>query len=337
MHRLGYKIVKNGIFVPFGTVSMQDLIYNEDLTIVQESCLFRGANRSENVSEPLARLPDTIKLSDKPLDTQLVFLGEFANQHWGHLLTEGLARYWYLLKYPVDNPIIPLGRKKHWIKRKIKRTLKPGNRDSWEHIYQCFGIKPQNLLITASPVRAKEIIVPDCSMYNRCEIHRLHWDVGKKVGMCSTNTSTIDRDPEPVYLSRTKLDSSLTTIHDEMPIEEYCRARGFKIAYPESMSLKEQVVLFNKHDVFVGCAGSAFHSLLFRFVDRKTITIYLMPVKNHNSNYKLIDEMMGNEAHYIDCIRSISGSVRSLSDPRKSYCCDTKSAIEGISNVLGKG
>lgn len=324
-----YAVIKNGTFVPAGLVSKYNVVYDENRQIVEKSCVLRLKKDGwSNESQPLPRLPEELSRQTRSIDKRLVFLGQFDQGHWGHLLTEGFARYWFLLKEQIRHPLIPRSKPKTHIKGFLKRILKPGYKENWEQFFNCFGLTRHNILATDVPITAREIIVPECTWYAQLgEAHGFHWDVGRHIGRSLVRNSDIGRDSRPVYISRTKLNRSISSYQGEMPIEQYCRGRGFRIVYPERMSLQAQARLVNKHDVFIGLRGSAFHTLLFRFIERRATAIYLRVGDRQGANYRAIDDLMGNEAQIIDCVRRIP-------DRRMAFACDSEMAMSGISEAL---
>jgi capsular polysaccharide biosynthesis protein len=113
----------------------------------------------------------------------------------------------------------------------------------------------------------------------------------------------------------------------EKAVEEFCRQRGFRIVYPERMTFAEQVELFNAHDYFVGFAGSAFHSLLLRFVDRPANCLYMYDHRRH-VQLNLIDELMGTCAAYVNCYRLIESPPGSR--VRETLAVDQNMAIAAL-------
>jgi len=325
MEYLKYQVIKNGIFVPKGLISRQDIVYDKNNEIVLESCVLRGHKKSENVTNPPKYLPTEIEERIESIDEQLLFLGQFMREHYGHSLTEGVSRYWYLLDHSIKNWKIPTSSNPFTMKRLIKSILMPSSAHCKKAML-AFNINYRDILCTQKPVRANRIIVPQCSMYNRHKIYQKHLDVTIKIAKNIISPIKIKQDQTPVYLSRTKLNRSMKGHQGEKSVEAYCKKLGCNIVYPEQLSLKQQIVLINTHDIFIGCIGSAFHSLLFRFVDRKATNIYLTEESN-NPNYKLIDALMHNESYYIRCISLATGNT-------KDRVVDSEKAISNLSNIL---
>ncbi len=299
MTELGVRVVRNGVFVPAGTVSKFDLIYDENLNLVDESGLRRHENR-EDISRGPAKLDESLVRSSGIIDEKAVFLGWYDVTHYGHWLTEGLSRFWYLQSSGLGDYKIPIAWNMRRILKRIRDLGFQRKKVHWPSAFQAFGISSPRLLRMSGPSRIKEIHVPECSMINGCLVHQEHLDVTRKIAQYVVDIDSLVRDERPVYLSRTKLKGGVHGYRGEQPIEDYCRKSGYRIVYPEELSLKEQIEMFNRHDTFVGLIGSAFHSIMFRLPGRAAKCVYLGN-DTPNTNYANIDKLMGNEALYVDC------------------------------------
>jgi hypothetical protein len=327
MEHLQYLIINNGIFVPerYSPNYRTNLVYGSDYRIIEESCILRGKGKSENPSQP----PEYFSFDEKePLqyvDDRLLFMGPFMREHYGHLLVEGISRYWFVMKNLEKNWKIPTPRNPFGMKVFLKSYIKPAS-EHWKKMMNSFDIRRENILFTRNPIKAKEIIIPECSMYSRGPVNHQHLYVTRKIAKKIIRGSKIDHDSRPLYLSRVKLKKYFNNFIGEETIEKYCKDIGCKIIYPEKLSLKEQIILFNKHDVFIGCIGSAFHSTLLRFVNRKAINIYFCS-NWINPNFPSIDKLMENQSHYIECMDP-------LPDKSNTFMIDTKKGITALRGVL---
>jgi capsular polysaccharide biosynthesis protein len=163
-------------------------------------------------------------------------------------------------------------------------------------------------------------------MYNRYKIQAEHLNVTRAIAKHVINIEQVKKDTTPIYLSRTKLKRSNRLLIGEDSVEEYCRSIGFKVVYPEQLSLMEQIVLFNTHNIFIGFIGSAFHTMLFRIYDEKAMCVYLTDGAQYK-NYECIDSLMGNNTKYIKCTENTSIA-------KKEYCIDQDMAIKYISKMF---
>lgn len=300
MDKIILETVKNGIFVPKGIISKFDLVYDESNNLVEFSEYRSGENLSRDRSKAPKKLPSNLKVIKSEIKSPVVFLGHFEVWHYGHWLIEGLARFWCLLDQDISNYHFPASNTLYAKARYIKKRTMQAKMVHWKNGLKTFGIQPKQFIYYRKPVRIREILVPECSMYSGYRITQEHIKVGNAVAFHICNGYRPQYDSRPVYLSRSKLSKGVRKTQGEMPIEDYCRQQGFRIVYPEHMSFLEQVKMVNENDAFVGFAGSAFHSLILRFTDRPVKCLYMYDHRQHVT-INLIDEIMGTTSKYVNC------------------------------------
>ena len=170
-------------------------------------------------------------------------------------------------------------------------------------------------------------------MQSQGYIHSEHLDTTRKIARHVLGDERVAACEAPVYLSRTKLASAPETgrgsrrFDGELEIEQYCAARGCRVVQPESLSLREQVRLFNAHDVFIGIQGSAFHTALFRLRRKRAVHLYLHSAERARSakNYDLLDALTGTASYRIICTTRMH---------RMHFALDARKAIGGIAAHL---
>ena len=323
MNQLKWTIVEDGYFVPNGIVSKHDLVYNANRMLVIQSTFWRKQAHGW-VNHLAAEAPSVLPQhpgEEETTDT-LLFLGPYkTHQSYGHWITEGLARFWYLLHPPQTGGgggKVPV--KARSIVDRVIRLFHKQRFPSWSVAFKAFHLTSRHRFTTSAPTRAR-IIVPDCSVQLNAEIRPEHLKVTHKIARYLLDGEQPSRNPTPVYLSRTRAKNTSRSFANEQAIEEFCRQRRFKIIYPEQLSLRNQVRVFNAHDVFVGIQGSAFHSTLFRVADRKAHHVYLS--EKNGPTYALIDALVGNSWHLIPCASPVPGEAKRLE-------LDARRAIDGI-------
>ena len=325
MRQLQCRVVEDGYFVPGGLVSRQDLVYDANRALVVESTLWRK-HTSGWVNHLASEAPPVLPRHrfEPRTEHTLLFLGPYRTQRYGHWITEGLARFWYLLQSAeadVDRPRVPV--KSVSIRNRLARFLSTGRLPLWTVALRAFQLTHRTVR-TVAPLRGR-IIVPDCSMQLNACIRKEHAMVTQKIAHYLLAGERPPLDPTPVYLSRTKAMNTSRIFHGEPGIEDYCRKRGFRIAYPERMSLREQVRLFNSHKVFLGIQGSAFHTTLFRVGNERAHHVYLGDKRG--PTYALIDSLLGTSSHFVQCVSRMPGKT-------KHRQLDVDEAIAGLSRHL---
>ena len=131
----------------------------------------------------------------------------------------------------------------------------------------------------------------------------------------------------PIYLSRTRFEKSTTTIVNEDRLEMIvAETYGAKVVYPDKLTLRRAIQLFNEHSVFIGVAGSAFHNLLLRRATAKVTAIYLTMREESYRSYTEIDNLLGVDGHYVPCC--------SPTRIPREFECDVEMAQAAIASVL---
>ena len=256
----GVQLVEGGYFAPRGILGAEDLIYDANRQLVSDSVTRR---RTPLDSQPPLVLPPDLKVRE--VSNSLLFIGHFYDtQGYGHWITEGLARFWFLLRHQLDGARIPCAG--FSVPRSIVRAV--FKFQGWRHAFRVFGVTRTDRLVCRSVVKAPLIIVPRCSVELGLTLHAAHLEVTRTIARHLLRDGATKQNARPVYSSRTRLRYSERTILGEEAVGQYCRSRGFLVVHPERMSLRNQVQLFNTHETFVGVLGSAFHSTLFRLVGR---------------------------------------------------------------------
>lgn len=104
----------------------------------------------------------------------------------------------------------------------------------------------------------------------------------------------------PVYLTRSGLPDDLRKNEAEPELEEEVERRGFEVVRAESLSLADQISLFEQVPLIVGTLGSAFHTALF---SRSSGTqLGLLNWGRGFENYLLVDAVKRHRPHYLKAI-----------------------------------
>lgn len=293
-------VVEQGYFIPRGFLSRHDLVYDKDGNLVLAACILRGENLDEDASSAPNQLAESIKGKATESDETVVFMGAFMMPHFGHLITEGMSRFWFFLTESSPAYRIVCGAPPFGASTVIKKIFKPGAYH-WQRFLRCLHLDRSHFAVTMSPVRFRKILVPEATWVERNHTFPVHFDLTRTVAKNLIEEAALDPDPRPVYLSRNRLKAANLRYRNEELVEKYCRESGWRIIYPERLSLRDQAIIANKHAVFAGCIGSAFHTLLFRYVDPPFKCLYLGMDKTY-PNYKMMDQLIGSKSKYVACV-----------------------------------
>lgn len=212
----------------------------------------------------------------------------FLVDHYGHFLLEGLARLWSLSK--LDAPILfqtPSGLNKI---TSLPKYMK--------EIFELLGIS-ERIILVDKPISVETLYVPDMA-------NVLDGYISKEFFQSLSLNDVIPKGlkTDLIYLSRSKLGSGI--VSDESLFEDELKKYGYKVIYPEELSVKEQIEVISNCKILMGFVGSAFHTLVLcsHFPEK---IVYLQRMKELNSNFKEIDHLLGLNALYIDAVISDDG------------------------------
>ena len=226
---LGETIIKNAIFVDYG--GLQQVIYDENKQIIfgnppKNSKKFKG--KVEFINE------------------KVVFLGYF-NAHHGHLITDELGKFWWILKNGADKY------------RFVYFCVNNGKSISpFESLlFDIFGLNKENTIHITKPMQFSEVILPDNSFHSKSGIELER----KTIDFITSKIEPIKN--EALYLSRRKFGKSTALEFGEEYFEEMYAKKGYKIIYPETLSPKEQLALWGGAHKFAAVGGTLPHNMIF--------------------------------------------------------------------------
>ena len=226
---LGETIINNAIVADYG--GLQQVIYDEN-----KNAIFG------NVPNGKA----TFKGKAQFIDEKVVLLG-FLNAHHGHLITDELGKFWWILKN---------GTKKH---KFIYFCIKNGKSISAFEalLFEIFGLNDKNSIRITKPMQFRAIILPDNSFHsqNGIEIER------QMIDFITSKITPIKNDA--LYLSRRKFSKSTALEFGEEYFEEIYAKKGYQIIYPETLSPKEQLALWGGAHKFAAVGGTLPHNMIF--------------------------------------------------------------------------
>lgn len=232
--------------------------FNPDGSVAEDTLRRAGLNgKFTDFPGPLVpeRLPEDLTIAaviDEP-----VIWGGGISDHYGHFLTEFVARLWPLLSIDglSELPVVFSGRR------------------NWQFVNEwlsAFGVKTINVP-TQQGLTFKRMYVPEpawrLSAWVAPEMRDIHLKARRGLKL------PFVVDSELTWLSRGGLPWERVP-YDEALLEWLLRS-AMRVLRPERMSLAEQVASFEASTAVAGVAGSAFHTALM--VREMSELIYLCP------------------------------------------------------------
>lgn len=209
--------------------------------------------------------------------------------HYGHFLISSTARLWPLLGRRTNAKIV------------FHSEVALEDLFSIPYIADVLGaldIAETDLAIFTRPTLLTNLLIPEPSFQ---ETTYAHW---RHAELCHTVGRRLRGSPAPgtpssraVYLSKCKLQSGVWNIVNETEMVVRLQQAGVDIVYPETLSLDEQIAVFERYPVIAGLAGSALHTTLF--AQRPNRIVGLTHGPGILSNQLLIDKLKKNESIYV--------------------------------------
>lgn len=216
--------------------------------------------------------------------------------HFGHALTEQVARMWAwdeaVRLEPDVRVLVAVNR---------FRTTLP----RWElQLHEAAGIDPDRITLIDQPVRVERLLgaTPLFSMPYYVHPHIIEtWD---RMGT-HLRRQAPDRDyPRRIFCSR-KIEKR--SCHNAREVDAFFGRHGFEVVFPEEFPLAEQAAMFHQAEVIAGFAGSALFNVMF--TDRPKHLIAVASETYTPRNEYLISALRG---HRLD----MSHSRPDTSDPQ---------------------
>lgn len=232
-------------------------------------------------------------------DCDAVFLGNGV-RHFGHFLFEGMNR-----AYPALN-------KKY---KNAKFVFVSNNGDEIQACGKTFlhalGVPAENIMVLTAPMRFRNVYVPEQAFNIPVWSSKEFADTYAKI----SDFYVKDRGKyyDKIYVSRCALAQRAT--FGEKQIEKIFVKNGFKVIYPETLSLERQIALMAHCRVLAGAAGTALHLALFMRPGGTVIQIKRNQVVQDN----ITTQNMLCRGHKLKLIY-VAGSIEAQPTPHYTDC-----------------
>ncbi len=186
------------------------------------------------------------------MDCDVVYFGMFFN-HWGHFLIDLMGRLWYFVNHHAsDVKLVFLG-----------EELPRGN---FLEVFSLLGIPQENLVHVTKPTRFRSVIVPEfscksCVWYSR-EYQSIFDSMIARVEAEGYVPETL-KDLKKVYFSRLSFGKAKASEFGEYNIARWLECNGFTSVGPETLSVRDQVYLWNYAEEIACLDGSIPMSIAF--------------------------------------------------------------------------
>lgn len=226
--------------------------------------------------------------SDVDTRNDEVYFAGHAWAHYGHFLMDAMARFWALQEFPDTMPVLYTDR------------LAKGYKDLpyVAPVIDALGLRDRAFSV-ARPTRFKRLILPTASMQNVHRVFHAHARPHLVTARFLLKDYPSEFKGKRVYLSRSKLGKNLRQSAQEAMLEDHLKRDGFTVVYPETLSLLQQVDIFNNAAAIAGTAGSAFHTSLFSLPDFDG-KIAMLSWDKINNRYLMVDLIKSYAITYVN-------------------------------------
>lgn len=210
------------------------------------------------------------------VDEDVVFLGALSS-HYGHFITEGLARLWFFLD----------SKNLHYKGVYISDS----RNNKFIDCFRFFGIKDKNFLEITKPTRFRTVIIPEPSIRLHDFYHSKYKQTIDKI-----KENVVPAQYAKVFFSKAK--SASGRGEGELPIQTVFEGNGFAICYPERMSMYETISVLKGCSEFAATSGTNIHNSIFMNDGKSLICL------NRSGHFHplqiMIDRMKNFQATYVD-------------------------------------
>ena len=195
----------------------------------------------KNKGQYIPKLPQDIPY----VDEEVLYFGNVYPQ-FGHFLLEHMNRGWGVLRPEFKHCKVVL----------INNKQLDSVPEYMFELIRILGVKRENVIVLDKTMQFKRVIIPH---------QGFNIPIMSSVEFGETYAAMADNAHGPsydkVYLSRDKLTQRRTL--GEAQIQRIFEKNGFKIIYPETLPLEQQIAAVKNCRFLAGCAGTAMHLALF--------------------------------------------------------------------------
>lgn len=225
------------------------------------------------------------------VDEKVIFCG-FFYKSWGHYITEGVSRLWYALKNDesIDSYVFIVE----------KDEIKSFTGNYLEYL-KLLGIADKVRIINKA-TKFRTIIVPEegfsLNNYYTDSFVKMYKYINEK-GLSLYSGSKYDK----VFFSKRKCEISIMAHLNEKFVDDFFAKNGYKVFYPERLSLIETIGIIQNARSLAGISSSLIHNQLFGHANQTTICIEKDAF--FNPYQIMVGKITKSKTVFIDACRSI--------------------------------
>lgn len=279
-----------------------------------------GAQQAKLERENAEKCPEDQPIPDRlERSTTVAMLLGTIIPHFGHFLTDSMARLWFMDQISPDVSILNIG----WV-REFGRGYE-------RLVAEALGLQDR-LVTPIGPTVFTRVINPWPAFQLARRAYAVADTPHRKVASVlqrAVSTRTFDR---PVYLSRSRLGDGHRRLEGEVQLQTRLEHEGFEVVHPETIPLTEQITLFQSGRPIVGVIGSALHPLLFRTTEAPAKLAILCDSYVHQ-RFLMQDALKSVETTYIRCMTHVDADTAARPLAEQELELDVEAALAGLSEA----
>ena len=236
---------------------------------------------------PTADIPKTLARVEQPV----LYLGEL-KRHYGHFLTDGMARLWAMDRLDPQAPAFF-----HLDPQQAMGVSYVGQ------VMESLGIPAERMIWPQQATVFSEVICPMPAIQLSLRAYKAFDRPHRWATRALAPYGVAPR--RPVYLSRRELGPGHRALLGEDELERRLEREGYLIVHPDRLTLADQVAIFNGDEPVVAPMGSALHTVMFRLKPRGQKLGALTP-EDVPGRFLLVDMVKANRTTYANCLTELT-------------------------------
>lgn len=236
---------------------------------------------------PTAVIPKNLARIEQPV----LYLGEL-KRHYGHFLTDGMARLWALDRLPTDAPAF--------------FHLDPVTAMGVSYVGQvmeALGVPAERMIWPGQATIFSELVCPMPAIQLSLRVYQAFDRPHRWATRAVAPYGVAPR--RPVYLSRRELGPGHRGLLGEDELEARLEREGYLVVHPDRLTLADQIAVFNGDRPVVAPLGSSLHTVLFRIKPRGQ-KLGVLTAPDVPGRFPLIDMVKANRTTYANCLTEVT-------------------------------
>ena len=241
------------------------------------------------------------------IDEKVIYIGVFA-KHWGHFLVDMTSKLWIFADSEFKENI------KDFKVAYIGEEEPEGN---YLEFYKILGIGEEQLIHIEKPARFQKVFVPEagfrpCIWYT--EEYQRMFDLMTESVLKDKTLKEKFKNIKKIYFSRRKFGKAVATEFGEEYIEQCFNQNGYESLGPETLTLREQIYVWNHAEAIACMNGTIPLNVVFCKNEKLKLTI-LNKMSIYHKNPYIYLYMRNIQAEFIDIYKEpLKGYPKSLGE-----------------------